>query len=117
MKRYLKNIIPAAVILLSTGMTSCTGDLDVEVLDPNKNTEVNLDGLFNKCYANMALAGNGGANGDCDIDGLDGVTTVFLRQLFNSNELTSDEAFCSWGDDGIATFCYNSYNAAHPMLQ
>ena len=117
MKRYLKNIIPAAVILLSTGMTSCTGDLDVEVLDPNKNTEVNLDGLFNKCYANMALAGNGGANGDCDIDGLDGGTTGFVRQLFNSNELTSDEAFCSWGDDGIATFCYNSYNAAHPMLQ
>ena len=36
----------------------------------------------------------GGANGDCDIDGLDGGTTGFIRQLFNSNELTTDEAIC-----------------------
>ena len=96
----------AAVACL--GFTSCTGDLDVTPIDPNMTTEVTPSGLFNKCYANMALAGQGGANGDCDIDGLDGGTTGFVRQLFNSNELTSDEAFCSWGDDGIATFCYNS---------
>ena len=59
----------------------------------------------------MALAGNGGANGDCDIDGLDGGTTGFIRQLFNSNELTTDEAICGWGDEGVASFCYNTYNS------
>lgn len=117
MERYIKHIIPAAAFALTLGITSCVGDLDVTPINPNLDTELNPDGLFNKCYANFALAGNGGGNGDCDIDGLDGGTTGFVRQLFNSNELTTDEAICGWGDDGIASFCYNSYNASHPMLQ
>lgn len=116
MKQYIKKFIPAAALVLSMGMTSCINDLDVEPIDPNLDTEVSAEGLFNKCYANMALAGNGGANGDCDIDGIDGGTSGFVRQLFNSNELTTDEAICGWGDDGVATFCYNTYNSSHPML-
>ena len=69
MKKYIKNIVPIAALLLSMGATSCVGDLDVEPINPNIQTNLNLDGLFNKCYANFAMAGNGGANGDCDIDG------------------------------------------------
>jgi hypothetical protein len=116
MKRYIKHIIPCAVIAMSMGMASCTGDLDVTPINPNLTTTLSPDALFNKCYANIALAGNGGANGDCDIDGLDGGTTGFVRQMFNSNELTTDEAICSWSDDGIQQFDYNSYDASHPML-
>lgn len=116
MKRYIKNIIPAAAFALAFGMTSCTSDLDVEPINPNLSLEYDVEGLFNKCYANIALAGNGGANGDCDIDGLDGGTTGFVRQMWNSNELTSDEAICHWGDAGIESFCYNTYDASHPML-
>lgn len=117
MNRYIKNIIPVTVLLLSAGMTtSCVNDLDVDPVDPNISTEFTPEGLFTKCYANMALPGNGGANGDCDIDGIDGGTSGFVRQLFNSNELTTDEAICGWGDDGIAQFCYNSYSDTHPML-
>lgn len=116
MKRLIKNIIPAAALTLLFGMTSCTKDLDVTPIDPNLSLEFDADGLFNKCYANLGLQGNGGANGDCDIDGLDGGTTGFIRQMWNSNELTTDEAICSWGDDGIEQFCYNTYNQSHPML-
>ena len=116
MKRFIKNIIPAAILTLAFGMTSCTGDLDVTPIDPNLSLDVDYDGLFNKCYANLGLQGNGGANGDCDIDGLDGGTTGFIRQMWNSNELTTDEAICSWGDDGIQQFDYNSYDASHPMM-
>lgn len=118
MKKYIKNIVPAAALMLLTlGTTSCVNDLDVTPIDENLDTELDADGLFNKCYANFALAGNGGANGDCDIDGLDGGTTGYVRQMFNANELTTDEAICGWGDDGIASFCYNTYNASHPMLR
>ena len=92
MKRYFKNIIPAVAIVLSMGMASCVNDLNVTPINPNLTTDINPNGLFNKCYANIALAGNGGANGDCDIDGLDGGTTGFIRQMWNSNELTTDEA-------------------------
>ena len=82
MKKYIKNIVPATFMMLALGATSCIGDLDVDPIDPNIDTNVDLNGLFNKCYANMALAGNGGANGDCDIDGLDGGTTGFMP-VFN----------------------------------
>ena len=80
MKYIIKNIIPAAALALTLGMTSCTGDLDVDPIDPNLSTEVSLDGLYLKCYANLALPGNGGANGDSDIDGYDGGTAGFIRQ-------------------------------------
>ena len=114
--KYIKNIVPAAAVLLTVGLSSCNF-LDVEPLDPSSVSTVDEAALYTKCYANMALAGNGGANGDCDIDGLDGGTTGFVRQLWNANELTTDEAICAWGDTGIPAFNYNQYDAYHPMLK
>ena len=94
MKRYIKTILPAAAMILSLGLPSCSSDLDVMPIDPNLQTKerINSDNLLNKCYANLAVAGNSGPDGDCDIDGLDGGTTGFVRQMFNANELTTDEA-------------------------
>ena len=98
------------------GLSSCTGDLDVKPIDPNMNTEVQPNALFNKCFANLAMSGNSQGDGDCDIDGLDGGTSGFIRQLWNSNELTTDEAICHWTDDGMQEFDYNSYGSGQPML-
>ena len=117
MKTYIKNIIPVAALLVAVGFSSCTKDLDVTPIDPNLNTDIQPEALFNKCYANIAVAGNGGANGDCDVDGIDGGTSGYVRQMWNAQELTIDEAICGWGDEGIANFCYNTYDASHPMLR
>lgn len=115
--RYFKNIIPAAAIILaSAGMTSCVGDLDVTPIDPSTNMTVSEPELFTKCYANMALAGQTGPDGDCDIDGLDGGTTGFVRQLFNTQELPTDEAICAWGDPGIPEYNYATWDSSHPMI-
>lgn len=116
MNKNIKSLLSATVIALSLGMTSCTGDLDVTPINPNMNTEVKPSDLFNKCYANLAMAGNSTGDGEADIDGLDGGTSGFIRQLWNSNELTTDEAICHWGDDGVRQYCYNTYDASHPML-
>ena len=115
MKKTFKYISAFAAVVL--GLSACVGDLDVTPIDPNLVLLDDPAYLFNKCYANIALAGNGGANGDCDIDGLDGGTTGFVRQMWNANELTTDEAICGWGDEGISSFCYNSWDASHPMLR
>ena len=112
-----KYLFPVAALALTAGMSSCVGDLDVTPIDPSTTMEVDEVGLYTKCYANMAMAGNTGANGDCDIDGLDGGTTGFVRQMWNANELTTDEAICCWGDPGIPQFNYNQWDASHPMLQ
>lgn len=117
MNRLFKYMIPSAAAVLLFGLSACTGDLDVEPIDPSTNMEVSAEGLFNKCYANLALPGNGGANGDCDISGYDGGTTGFVRQLFNANCLTTDESMCCWGDEGIPAFNYNQWTSDHPMLE
>lgn len=116
MNKILKYILPAAALALSMGMSSCVNDLHVSPIDPSTQTEVEAEQLFNKCYANFGVAGNGGANGDCDVDDIDGGTSGLYRQMWNSNELTTDEAICGWGDEGIPSFCYNTYDASHPML-
>lgn len=113
---FFKNIVLAAAVAAPLGLASCIDDLDVTPIDPSTNMTADIPALFTKCYANMAVAGNGGANGDCDIDGLDGGTTGFVRQLFNANELTTDEAICCWGDEGIPAFNHNQWGATHPML-
>lgn len=115
MKKSIKYI--SAFVALVFSLSACVGDLNVTPIDPNLVLLDDPSYLFNKCYANIALAGNGGANGDCDIDGLDGGTTGFIRQMWNSNELTTDEAICGWGDEGISSFVYNSWDASHPMLR
>lgn len=117
MKMQFKHIIPVVAFVLSAGLTSCVKDLDVTPIDPSTIMVPDEIALYTKCYANMALAGQGGANGDCDIDRLDGGTTGFIRQMFNANELTTDEAVCAWGDTGIPAFNYNTWDASHPMLE
>jgi hypothetical protein len=117
--RYFKNLIPvAAVAFAVAGLSSCTKDLDVTPIDPSSTMTPSEPELFTKCYATMALSGNyGGDSNDCDIDRLDGGTTGFVRQMWNANELTTDEAICAWGDPGIPEFNYNSWGSSHPMLE
>ncbi|MCI6670976.1 MAG: RagB/SusD family nutrient uptake outer membrane protein [Prevotella sp.] len=119
MKKYIKNIrniALGATALFAT--TACVGDLDVSPIDPNLNTKekIKAEQLFTKCYGYMAMAGIGDGDGDVDVANLDGGTQGFVRQLFNANELTTDEAICAWNDTGIPEFNYNSYSDSHPML-
>jgi len=74
MKRFIKNIIPVAAATLLLGMTSCTKDLDVTPIDPSKTMVPDEAALYTKCYANMALQGQGGQGGDVAIAGLRGGT-------------------------------------------
>ena len=76
MKRYIKHILPAAAMLLSVGLSSCIGDLDVTPIDPNKRTELDPVALFNQCYANLAIEG---------LDGPGSSTVSAERQDFYAN--------------------------------
>ena len=116
MNTNFKHIFSVSALLLTVGMVSCTKDLDVTPIDPNY-AEPSAELLFNKCYATMATAGNGAADDDSDVDGIDGGTSGYYRQMWNEQQLTTDEAICGWGDEGISGFTYNTYDASHPMLR
>ena len=118
MNKFFKYIVCAAVaIVMSMGLNSCVKDLDVEPIDPSLQNDVTAEQLFNKCYSVFATSGNNGGDDNVDVAGLDGGFQHKFRQMWNSNELTTDEAICGWGDEGISSYCHNSYDASHPMLR
>ncbi|MBR6431464.1 MAG: RagB/SusD family nutrient uptake outer membrane protein, partial [Muribaculaceae bacterium] len=118
MNKFFKYILSAAVVLMMTGgLTSCINDLDVDPIDPSLQSDVTPEQMFNKCYSVFATSGNNGGDDNVDVDGLDGGFQHKFRQMWNSNELTTDEAICGWDDEGIPSYCHNTYDASHPMLR
>jgi len=109
-----KSMVPAAALVLTLGLNSCTKDLDVQPIDPSKNTTVDAQKLFNKCYAEFVLEGNG--PGDSELDLGDPGLSVLYRLMWNANELTTDEALCGWNDNGISEFVSNNYTATNDCL-
>ena len=114
---FKKILFGAALAVASVGLSSCVGDLDVENINPQKETSTNFDYILNKVYANMVLTGQKGPDGEGDLDDIDEGTSSLIRQLWNAQSLTTDEAKCVWGDDGIPEFNHNAWSDAHGMMK
>ncbi|MDD6897489.1 MAG: RagB/SusD family nutrient uptake outer membrane protein [Bacteroidales bacterium] len=114
---FKKILFGAALAVASVGLSSCVGDLDVENINPQKETSTNFDYILNKVYANMVLTGQKGPDGEGDLDDIDEGTSSLIRQLWNAQSLTTDEAKCVWGDEGIPEFNYNAWSDAHKMMK
>ncbi|HAR37365.1 MAG TPA: RagB/SusD family nutrient uptake outer membrane protein [Porphyromonadaceae bacterium] len=105
------------LVLLAMGVsTSCISDLDVEPIDPSVTQTFEQDGVFAKIYATLALTGQEGPAGRGDVDGIDEGTSAFVRLIWNLNELTTDEAICSWGDPGIPEMNFNRWSSSHDQI-
>lgn len=100
----IKAMFPAVVFLFAASFISCTKDLDKGNIDPNVEENPDRDGLYAKCYAGLIMEGNDG-NADFSID--DAGKSTLLRNTFNLNCLSTDEAICWWSDGGIVNLCYN----------
>jgi len=104
-------------VMLTLQLTSCVNDLNVTPIDPSVNQTFNQDSVFAKIYATLALTGQQGAAGKGDLDGIDEGTSSFIRLSWNLNELTTDEAICSWGDPSIPEMNYNKWTASHDQIK
>jgi starch-binding outer membrane protein, SusD/RagB family len=100
-------ILPA-LIFISFLTSSCLKDLDTVPLNKAKplstnvfkNKEAFVESLA-KLYGSYVLSGQQGPAGDPDIKGIDEGFSVYLREYWELQELTTDEAVCGWGDAGI----------------
>ena len=113
----LRYILPAAAFACSALFTSCVKDLEVDNINPQQVSDFNEDYIFNKIYGNLVLTGQTGPNGSGDLDDIDEGTSNMIRQLWNANELTTDEAHCLWNDPGLPEFNHNSWSNTHPMMK
>lgn len=99
-----KAFIPAAALLLTATMSSCMADLDKGNIDPTVESSADKLGLYSKCYAGLIMEGNDGS-ADFTID--DNGKSTLIRNVYNFNELSTDESICWWSDGGITDIGYN----------
>ncbi len=106
-------------VAIGLSMSSCTDDLNVEPDDPNKKTElVNASeyyGFLAQVYSGLVLQG---IDGGSDITVDDGGAGVYTRQLWNLQELCSDEAIIgkNWNDPGIDELDFSTWSAGNHWL-
>lgn len=109
MKSIINKLFLGAALIATAGMTSCTGDLDQLPDDPSTimepsfkdNPREALGRVIAKCYQGLAVSGQMGPDGDCDIKGIDGGTSQYTRGLFMLNEFTTDECMWVYDDAGV----------------
>jgi len=72
MKKYIKNIVPATFMMLALGATSCIGDLDVDPIDPNIDTNVDFKRIVQQVLRQYGISRNVVLTVTVILTGLDG---------------------------------------------
>lgn len=109
--------------LLSLLAASCIGDLDTKPIDKNVITSKDVyddpeayQQTLAKIYSIFALSGQIGPDGNPDLATNDEGTSNYLRQLWNLQELTTDEAICAWNNVGLPDLHNQSWSAANDYV-
>jgi starch-binding outer membrane protein, SusD/RagB family len=112
-----QKLIFLAIIFLSLLITSCVKDLNVIPLDKNVTTSATVfkdaaayKEALAKLYATFAVSGQQGPSGQPDIAGIDEGFGNYLRQYWNCQELTTDEAVMAWNDATIKDFHWQTWS-------
>lgn len=110
------NIKTLALILATLFLGSCVNDLELTPQDPNivtSKTVYDSPGAYKeglaKLYATFSLSGQQGPSGQPDIAGIDEGFSNYLRQYWNAQELSTDEAVMAWNDASIKDFHWQTW--------
>ena len=120
MKSIYKTIVASGLLLLS--LNSCkksdltltpTNDVTADVVYA---TPAGYKNSLVKLYATYALTSPSGSDAS-DIGGLDAGFADFFRLFWTSQELTTDEAICAWGDTGIPELDQSTWSVDNQFLR
>lgn len=109
-----KYIVLGAIALSSPAFVACVGDLDVTPENPTTKTEIST---AEELYGELAgIYGGLVFEGGITVD--DGGTGVYTRQLWNLQELCSDETLIgsNWADGGINELVYSTWSPDNHWL-
>ncbi|GHA55300.1 RagB/SusD family nutrient uptake outer membrane protein [Pontibacter akesuensis] len=118
--KYIKNIALAGVISILA--VSCDQSLDIEpkydVVSSNVYKDfANYKLVLAKLYAGYAVTGQQGPAGKPDILGGDEGASNYLRQYWQAQELTTDEAVIAWNDGTIQDLHQMDWTPANEFLR
>jgi hypothetical protein len=116
----IKNILFYGVLALA--LLSCTGDLDqeprYEITSANVYNDFNnYKAILAKAYAGFALTGARGPEGDPDIKGGNEGFSSYLRQYWQLQELSTDEAVIGWNDAGLPNLHYMDWTSTNQFIE
>jgi hypothetical protein len=121
MKKQYFNRYSIGTLTLVVLMMSCVSDLDVKPIDPFVKSadkvyttkDLYKEGLA-KLYATFGLTGQRGPAGNQDVGGVDEGFSSFVRSLWYMQELTTDEAVWTYGNDANGTIFNLHFNTWLP---
>jgi len=119
-RRKSNRVLAVAAGLLFLAAGACT-DTTVEpkstITDANVFNDVSSYKAFiAKVYTGLATSGQQGAAGQPDIQGIDEGFSQYLRLLWETQELPSDEAVIGWGDIGLPEMNTQLWSASSNMV-
>ncbi|MCW5923961.1 MAG: RagB/SusD family nutrient uptake outer membrane protein [Saprospiraceae bacterium] len=117
----MKTLLKSSLIVSLLAIGACT-DLDIEPTD-----RVTAEVLFKdesayrafiaRVYAGLAVTGQSGPAGNADISSLDEGFSNYLRQYWQLQELTTDEAVIGWGDEGLPDLHNHTWTPANQFVR
>ncbi|WP_299991554.1 RagB/SusD family nutrient uptake outer membrane protein [uncultured Pontibacter sp.] len=118
--RNIRNIALAGVLSLSAA--SCDHSLDIEpkydVVSANVYRDfANYKSILAKMYAGYAVTGQQGPAGRPDISGIDEGFSNYLRQYWQAQELSTDEAIIAWNDGNLRDLHDMDWTPANEFLR
>jgi starch-binding outer membrane protein, SusD/RagB family len=110
------------MMVLSLLMVACTKDLNRTPPYDFSSAQVYKDltgykQVLAKLYAGLSLTGNSGPDGQGDIRGIDEGFSSYLRQYWQAQELSTDEAVIAWNDATIKDFHYMTWSSSDVFLR
>ncbi|WP_299221936.1 RagB/SusD family nutrient uptake outer membrane protein [uncultured Aquimarina sp.] len=102
----LTNISTGLILLMLLVLASCADELDLEPLSA-QTSEVTFENpeaykqFLAKIYGGISLTGQDTSGNFDDIAGINGNFSNYLRLLFTTQELATDESIIAWNDQTI----------------
>jgi len=121
-KTLIRSVAAFAVAASSFSVVSCVNDLDREPFN-ELTTEVvyqdpaNYKRLLAKLYAGLAITGQTGATGQPDLTLIDEGFSSYLRQYWQLQELTTDEAVIAWTDPTLPDLHNMTWTSGNSFIQ
>ena len=117
----MKRINYIALTLGLLAINACT-KLDLQPLSTTTppvlfQDESSYRAFIARVYAGIAVTGQQGPSGQADISSLDEGFSNYLRQLWQFQELTTDEAVIAWGDEGLPDLHNHAWTSANQFVR
>jgi hypothetical protein len=119
LKNYFKRTV-LLVIGISTTVLSCKKDLTPKGAVTTATVYTNFSNyqpILAKLYTAFAISGQAGGAGNPDIAGIDEGFSNYLREYFNMQELTTDEAQIVWNDGTVHNLHDMTWNNQNEFIR